>query len=305
MDASVVSQQLAAAGVRVPVYVPELFKRMCPADSRADDTGPRMKIELKPDPNVDYSRFVELHGLSGRSEELRKEYGLDKTDLEKINGEISCMRFGSEAWCPLIITPMGNRAKLRAHPKFSAAMLNQPESLPFRVANIPGKGTGLVAMLDIPFDLSYCFERPLIIGSVLNSALFVQQYDQLLESAMHPRLLREFDLLNNCKIHNPTGTSRRNSIFRTNAILTMLPFCRIPHGGVFQYTSRINHSYDPNTGYDWDYDRFQLVLYAHRPILKGEEITVAYIDHNQPRAARRAELKEMFDFDCACEKCSL
>ena len=45
-------------------------------------------------------------------------------------------------------------------------------------------------------------------------------------------------------------------------------------------------------------------LYAERPIRKGEEIFIAYVNHFQPKQQRQYALWGMYTFRCQCTKCS-
>ena len=44
------------------------------------------------------------------------------------------------------------------------------------------------------------------------------------------------------------------------------------------------------------------VLLALRPIAAGDEVTISYVDEEEPLGERRAALAD-YGFECACEKC--
>jgi len=47
-------------------------------------------------------------------------------------------------------------------------------------------------------------------------------------------------------------------------------------------------------------------LVARRPIKKGQELMITYIDANRPADERYSLLRDSFNFECACErKCDL
>jgi hypothetical protein len=77
--------------------------------------------------------------------------------------------------------------------------------------------------------------------------------------------------------------------------------------GVFPPAHRINHSCYPHVlqcficGVRGQAPRLQLRV--GRPISKGVEICVSYIDTNQSLADRQQELKANYFFDCRCIKC--
>ncbi|KAI0163565.1 hypothetical protein BJ166DRAFT_296559 [Pestalotiopsis sp. NC0098] len=62
-----------------------------------------------------------------------------------------------------------------------------------------------------------------------------------------------------------------------------------------------NHSCDPNV--DLVFNQPTTVLRALRPIKKGEEIFMKYIDVTNPFSVRQAEISETYYFTCKCAKC--
>ncbi|KAK9133571.1 hypothetical protein Scep_013099 [Stephania cephalantha] len=72
----------------------------------------------------------------------------------------------------------------------------------------------------------------------------------------------------------------------------------------FPLQSCMNHSCQPNAkAFKRDEDRDgQATIIALRTILKGEEITVSYIDENLPLEDRRTQLAD-YGFECRCAKC--
>lgn len=70
---------------------------------------------------------------------------------------------------------------------------------------------------------------------------------------------------------------------------------------IFRRASAVNHSCRPNAVVSG-----AIELRAHRPLRKGDEITMSYLSFRAlvaPRAARRQALKDAFNFDCRCERC--
>ncbi|KAF7159227.1 hypothetical protein CNMCM5623_004499 [Aspergillus felis] len=68
------------------------------------------------------------------------------------------------------------------------------------------------------------------------------------------------------------------------------------------YAALINHSCDYNSVVGSDGDA--LYVKALRPIQKGEEILVSYIDATNPYKIRQKELSERYYFKCRCPKCA-
>ncbi|KAJ5867215.1 hypothetical protein N7534_001768 [Penicillium rubens] len=69
------------------------------------------------------------------------------------------------------------------------------------------------------------------------------------------------------------------------------------------YAGLINHSCDYNSTVGFDGE--ELYVKAMRPIKKGEQIFISYIDTTTPYDIRRNELKERYFFDCQCTKCKM
>ncbi|KAF7115663.1 hypothetical protein CNMCM5793_002903 [Aspergillus hiratsukae] len=67
------------------------------------------------------------------------------------------------------------------------------------------------------------------------------------------------------------------------------------------YAALVNHSCDYNSVAGSDGDA--LYIKALRPIQKGEEIFVSYIDATNPYRIRQKELSERYYFKCRCAKC--
>lgn len=87
------------------------------------------------------------------------------------------------------------------------------------------------------------------------------------------------------------------SILRSNGYITG---DRI---GLFPRASRINHSCRPNAGTWWSEKSGRRLVYAHRDIAEGEEITVSYIPLLQSARDRQARLQQ-YGFECDCDACN-
>jgi len=71
--------------------------------------------------------------------------------------------------------------------------------------------------------------------------------------------------------------------------------------GSYPQAALINHSCDPNCHVNF---RGQLLrISVLKPIQKGEEITINYIDVAQTREARQSQLKASYYFTCKCARC--
>ncbi|EFA80047.1 SET domain-containing protein [Heterostelium album PN500] len=72
--------------------------------------------------------------------------------------------------------------------------------------------------------------------------------------------------------------------------------------GLYPGLTFINHSCDPNLQVT-QIGKI-LTLKAVRPIKKGEEFTISYIDRTEGAIQRNEELMETFFFECQCHKCA-
>ncbi|KAL9604231.1 MAG: hypothetical protein Q9219_000629 [cf. Caloplaca sp. 3 TL-2023] len=78
-----------------------------------------------------------------------------------------------------------------------------------------------------------------------------------------------------------------------------------PYGlGLYPWATRINHSCVPNVVYKAN-SRQQMVMIADRDICANEEIGMPYVDFVEYATFQdgRRRLKDLFLFDCACDRC--
>ncbi|KAJ7281033.1 hypothetical protein C8J57DRAFT_1501230 [Mycena rebaudengoi] len=171
-------------------------------------------------------------------------------------------------------------------------------------------GVGIFAVRDIPRGGLILVERPLVVLPYIIgiSTPEFYLYEALLQR-LSPGALARFMALANCK---PSSECEDiDGILRTNAMgielrVPAVPHPELPtHRAVFLNTSRCNHACAPNAEWTWDCDTFTLSLEAVRPILAGEEITLAYIAPLNSCARRRDALRSGFNFTCRCDSCAL
>ncbi|KAF8637089.1 hypothetical protein AX17_002994 [Amanita inopinata Kibby_2008] len=178
----------------------------------------------------------------------------------------------------------------------------------YRIAEVAGAGLGMFALADInPGDL-ILRERPMCLFPIALSVGAINLTpDQLIEqlvSQLTPDTRQVFLSLANCK-----GKSHHNlrGILNTNA----LPAQAMPgsyngvYGGVAHDLSRVNHSCTPNAIQRWCLIDMMFELRALRPIKKGEQVSITYLEPLQTRSQRRRELQAKYSFKCNCPICSL
>jgi len=76
--------------------------------------------------------------------------------------------------------------------------------------------------------------------------------------------------------------------------------------GMFPLHACLNHScsYNCRVVADFIEDRVGIIVQALRPIKKGDQLTIRYIDVNQPKRKRRQALLRGWGFECTCERCT-
>lgn len=173
---------------------------------------------------------------------------------------------------------------------------NEPDTPLFEVKELPGKGKGLVARVDISQGTRILCEKPLL---TVQSAP-PRELEPVLATklkAMSKTEQRQFFSLHN----NFPGKHVLSGVLKTNA-LPCGPGST--EGGIYPTICLINHSCLPNSHNNWNDQAEHETIHAIQPIRAGEEITIPY-DHGGPSAARQAFLKQAFGFNCQCTTCVL
>ncbi|KAG9219918.1 hypothetical protein CCMSSC00406_0009521 [Pleurotus cornucopiae] len=192
---------------------------------------------------------------------------------------------------------------------------------PYRIAEVPSKGLGMLATRAIPQGAFIVSERPLLLGAQVQHldghnmqftatatarqrqrAIFTEAEKNLriAFARMDPANQKAYMALHNA--HQSDGSGPITGIMRTNAY----EVCRLEgrtYAGVFKDLSRINHSCSPNTTSHFDRASLSMLLFAVRDIPAGAEITSHYCGLLQPRAARAKALKP-YGIRCACAACT-
>ena len=172
------------------------------------------------------------------------------------------------------------------------------ESPLFRIANIAGKGKGLIAQKDITKGTRILCEKPLFSATRPVSKppadleiMFASKLKALSKASQ-----RQFLSLPN----NFPGKYPFSNIFKTNA-LSCGPDSIV--GAVYPSICLINHSCVPNSHNNWNDKAKHETIYAHRLIKAGEEITISYVSEGTSDV-RHSSLKKAFGFDCSCDLCT-
>ncbi|KAK7685520.1 hypothetical protein QCA50_011386 [Cerrena zonata] len=142
-------------------------------------------------------------------------------------------------------------------------------------------------------------ERPL----VAYPNVFVTKY---LQAAVNT--LSEVNQLYFNGLHNAYPTEDATyGIAKTNAFnIQSLPGYAEDYRAVFKHISRLNHCCSYNAVFRFDLISFTGEIRARRKIMKGEEITISYINpayDYASREERRQELYTRYRFICQCRVC--
>lgn len=173
----------------------------------------------------------------------------------------------------------------------------------YELKDVPGKGKGLVATINVPQGTRILCEEAVIQIPHNHDQLGckkLQRYVRQQVNALTEQQRLEFLSLHNIYPYkNPT--EQYIGIIRTNA----LPIeDGETGGGIFLEASRINHACDNNAQQSWNDNIKRHTVHALRDINEGEEITVYYLAVHNSRQARQEALRAKFKFSCSCRICS-
>ena len=188
----------------------------------------------------------------------------------------------------------------------------------FKQVEIPGKGQGLVATVQLPVGTIIIEESPLIT---------YDNHNTVEEMVTKFRCLTDEQKNQVLSLHDPGPTSFLGGympltlvggteekvvrIFSENSItLCGRQEMNINKSGLYGSISRINHSCAPNVVWSWlqrDESRSVAQVRVCRKIKEGEEILVNYCGHSGkfPLKDERQMIIKELSFICNCEVCSL
>lgn len=202
------------------------------------------------------------------------------------------------------ITTAQNIKKLKALEKKSAKASAEEQQQPFTIAEVPGKGLGLISNGSLHRGDPVMRKTPAIL---VHRAFFEQTPPEiqspLLKKAVSllPPALRDAFLAQ--MSHFPGD--RFLSILATNSFQMDLGGRDGHHYGNFPEVSRFNHDCRPNVAFRIDQATLTHVTTAVRDIKPGEELSISYLDSLEPRAKRQERAKVAWGFECTCSQCSL
>ncbi|OIW32782.1 SET domain-containing protein [Coniochaeta ligniaria NRRL 30616] len=178
-----------------------------------------------------------------------------------------------------------------------------PDPAQFYVAEVPGKGLGLIANASLHRGTPIMHRTPaLLVHRNFLEQLPPQEQQSLLDAAVEllPPATRSLFLSQ----MGHFGGHKITDILATNSFQTDLGGKDGHHYSNYPEVSRFNHDCRPNVAF---YISEQLVhtTTAVRSVEPGEELTITYMDSFEPRAARQERALQTWGFKCTCSQCSL
>ncbi|KAH8817727.1 hypothetical protein DL96DRAFT_394667 [Flagelloscypha sp. PMI_526] len=183
----------------------------------------------------------------------------------------------------------------------------------FNVADLEGRGKGLIAKRKIEQGELILTEKPLLLVQTESSKDYlITTYNNWTQPQKTAYITLSYIIPEGDNIPNPPNTPEdvvkiMDAVVRNNAVVLKSGWL-----GVFPRMTRMNHACAGgfNAMYHWRetngrVDEGELRVYAMRDIQKGEELLTTYIDPRKSRDDRRKHLKSAYGFDCACKLCSL
>ncbi|KAG8163038.1 hypothetical protein KVR01_007516 [Diaporthe batatas] len=174
------------------------------------------------------------------------------------------------------------------------------EAIPCHVAEIPGKGRGLIASRKI-LEGEQIIAEDAILALPIHAHLELQPerraslYDMVLENL--PREARD-EFLSQAG-DDVTTILNRNGF----EIHTGRDDDDVRYVGAFPEQALINHDCRPSLAYH--FRGITHITIAVRDIEAGEELSLSYIDATLPTRHRQAGLSALWEFKCTCKQCQL
>ena len=147
------------------------------------------------------------------------------------------------------------------------------EGCSWRVADLDGKGCGIIATRNIHCGERILADRPLAIVTQQGGSSPIGVIQRVVDALTPSAKKAFFGLSQNHFKYGAVKTAE--GIWRTNAY----PIFDQPSGrkvaAVFAHTCRINHACSPNAHVAWNKELKRHTVHATRPITAGSEITVS------------------------------
>ncbi|KAI0178494.1 SET domain-containing protein [Hypoxylon sp. FL1284] len=170
----------------------------------------------------------------------------------------------------------------------------------YRVADIPGKGKGIIATRHIKraeaimadwASLMVYLDFPTSVKRAQGYRYLHRAVDQLSDPDRVLQLARSSNFANDIV----------EDVLRTNAF--SYPLGGEPHMVVYPEVSRVNHACRPNAFIRFTPSSTAVSIVVQRDIEPGEEITITYVPMGKTREERQEALLK-WGFNCTCDLCA-
>ncbi|KAI5894115.1 SET domain-containing protein [Schizophyllum commune H4-8] len=288
----------------------------------AQDKVSPAKIEMLPrDANGAYVNPQPANGVdynshdAGTASELLKIAGIDPSMLQ--GGAADAINIRNvrivtiPAQRPFLAAVSPRVANMIENSPRLCARYTTPDPARYRIDESRVHGKGVFATEAIERGGLVLREPPMVVTSQMmtnapGGETMIQQgeiFAEMVYQALPEEDKEEYMSFVNCKPAKTHGVKRGIMDTNSSGIASGGVF-KGPYGAVTRDISRLNHSCEPNAYTDWDVDTMTFGLYAERPIKKGEEIFIAYVEPSHPKQHRQYALWGMYSFNCRCTKCS-
>ena len=165
---------------------------------------------------------------------------------------------------------------------------------PFRIAQIPGKGMGVIAARDICAGERVMSEAPLAQWAVAPNATTAEKIESFarMQATLDPESIKAILALSQDPMHGAEPTLL--GTWMTNG----LPISydsgaagRTKAAAVFNNVCRINHSCGPNCHEEWNAALGMATIHAIHDVPEGAELCISYLENSGDV--------------CTCERCEL
>jgi hypothetical protein len=190
---------------------------------------------------------------------------------------------------------------------------NGEDIIIFEIRKTPGKGFGAFARKDIPRGTRLISEKPLLEVVTDDDNNFkpeptfelwkkLPKSKQVEYASLHPSERMRQTILSKLIPRGKEGMPFvvANVIANLGAIYAANGF----GPAVYKSASRFNHSCTPNCNQSPSDVTGEMGIHTVRDIKAGEELTVYYVDPEQPQEARQRRLDD-YEFLCKCSACGL
>eukprot|EP00931_Biecheleriopsis_adriatica_P009295 TRINITY_DN110370_c0_g1_i1.p1 TRINITY_DN110370_c0_g1~~TRINITY_DN110370_c0_g1_i1.p1 ORF type:complete len:376 (+),score=54.55 TRINITY_DN110370_c0_g1_i1:142-1269(+) len=174
------------------------------------------------------------------------------------------------------------------------------------ICQVDGKGLGVMAKQNLQLGEHVFEESPLIVlpsrSQFDSSTSWEDEVSSVMAHVHDCEVLKRFWKLHDA--HRCFGKEKTApGIVLTNGVA--FPSCTEgERTAIFATAACFNHSCDPNVAFTFN-DANDLVVFAIKDVLAGEELCISYVDVYQSHFQRGSKLHARYGFTCRCSVCEL